>query len=203
MHGILSRYAGTTSTDGPFILVVGREPNTEAKIENKLDNYNFRTSPRCAFWNCSHALIGESVGKSARELKDELTRRERSPVLYADALPIGIPNGVQNKWPFREQVSEIQKLEHAASILAHSDFIDRVGLVLMSGIENSLFTPSRQALIDGMPADAIVVENLRQFYGTNSPANRLLLPPQAKKRCGEIVNDFLERTAPLDLKNSA
>ena len=134
-HGNLLIYKKTCQFEHPLILVIGREPNTGLEIVNSVTHYDFDLASRCGFWNSSYSLVAKKTGfQSTRCLKIACRDRESSPIIYADALPIGIPNDCQNKAERRRAICRDDIYRHVDNIFSHRGIIDRVSLIFLSGL---------------------------------------------------------------------
>jgi hypothetical protein len=169
----------------PLILVVGREPNHSAPVEMVAGPYDFdgltpqdrKAARNCGFWNMAYRIAGRmhdmgDPSRSASWLKDHCRQRRCSPIIIADAIPQGQLNAVGDKSIVRQQMRE--RLDaHARGIFALDPAVTkRVGLVLLSGLDGTVFEPSAQAIRDEagrrqIPCQAIPFlspMNGRQFF---------------------------------------
>lgn len=136
MHPNLISYKETASREFPLILVVGREPNDSNFVSQKLGTYDFAQHPRCGLWNTSYKVIADlSVGYelSCASLKKLCAERQSSPIVIADALPIGLPDKARNKAGARKAIIPAAIEQHVAGVFSHRPIIERVGLALLSG----------------------------------------------------------------------
>jgi len=105
-HPLFQTYANTLQQTFPLVLIIGREPNTDLEISGEHGLYNFDDHPRCAFWNVAYSVVAETQGLSAAQLKQQCRHRRSSPLVFADALPIGIKYAVRRKDELRELARE-------------------------------------------------------------------------------------------------
>ncbi|NCC36255.1 MAG: hypothetical protein EOM24_30230, partial [Chloroflexia bacterium] len=122
-HPTLSVFGTTVLSTFPLILVVGREPNNNLPIAPGIGPYDFRLAPRCGFWNISYSAVARTLDMSTRQLKALCVERCGSPIVYADALPISLPDHVTNKDKYRRKVIEDRpRLEaHIRAIFGHHE----------------------------------------------------------------------------------
>lgn len=189
-HPALQSYAATVTKSFPLILVFGREPNTDFEISGVHDLYDFDAAPNCAFWNISYATIAATVKLSARELKDRCRSAGASPLVYADALPIGILNSVANKRA-RRAVDPTRVDEHMARVFGFTPLISRVDLVVMSGIAAKEFEHSRMEIERHCGGLRIPFTHSPFFHGNNGPRIRAALTPLVESKFRIIAEDFL------------
>ena len=167
-HPIIAYFGETNAARYPLILAIGREPNTNQAIKNVVGPYDFRTSPRCGFWNTSYGMLARVVDLETRSLKKLCVERRGSPLIYADSLPCGLKHRVTDKQTHRGQVAAEDAVAHITNIFSHRGLIDRVQLVVMSGIRGSLFRPAREEIKRRCELTAIPAIDLPFFYGTNA-----------------------------------
>jgi len=191
--GNLIAYKDTQPEDGPFILVVGREQNETGTVVNKVKQYDFDTAPRCQFWVASYAMAAHAAEIGTQRFKGACRQLRTSPILYADCLPVCIPEETRSKWSIRDRVPEQQKIDHALSILAHSDYIKNVAIILFSGVRHPVFDASRDILAAGAHPGTIVVNGLHLYSNRTASKNKLIISPEATGKCGEIAQDFVQR----------
>ena len=141
-EGALLSFRGTTDKLFPLILCIGREPNTDKRIINELDSYDFNCHPHCAFWNTSYSVIAQTAGLKIRKLKRACNERMSSPIIYADALPGGLKNSVENKPERRKNIPTAEKKKHVTNVFKF-DLINRVEVVLTSGLDGPAFKESK------------------------------------------------------------
>lgn len=191
-HPRLLSYGSTLQRDHPLILVIGREPNTSRPIVGDHGTYDFDEYPRCAFWNVSYSLIGEVVDTATRELKSACRRARSSPIVYGDALPIGLPNHVRNKADARRSVVTPLIEKHVGSIFAFDPVISRTRVVLLSGLEGNDFARSRLRLFAAARDRAVPAYPVPFFFGNNSDGIRGALNTDARALIRDVMRHFLD-----------
>lgn len=196
-HGILSYYGNTDEESSPLILVIGREPNSNKDIANHLEKYDFKEAPKCGFWSGSYALMSHTAGITTQQLKQISEQKNNSPIIYADSLPITIPmhweDGKQvtdhRKWKMRDQVTTQQKIDHANAVLSVGPMIDRVAVVLFSGIDRSVFSESVNVFKAHFDSKNIAYGHFDQFSNMTAKTNKARLTPEVNDICRDIIND--------------
>lgn len=197
-HPLLQSYADTLQHDCPLILVLGREPNTSLPISNDHGCYNFDDYPRCAFWNVSYGVLAGTIEMSGAALKAHCRARRASPIVYADALPIGLKHAVANKQAWREQVSPEKIQAHIAAIFGYAPLLARVQVVIASGLEHKVFDPAREAIdkqcqVRNQSADhATKCYYLPFFFGNNAPHIREKITPELHDDIQRVLLAFLQ-----------
>lgn len=138
-HPALAYYGeNTLSHEFPLILVVGREPQAdEEMLQGTVGSYDFAAHPRCAFWNVAYRMIARSTGQpefGTAAFKRECVQRKASPIVFADALPIGLSNrnDARAKHLLRATVLEAAVDRHVAGVCA-LDIMKRAQLVILAG----------------------------------------------------------------------
>ena len=162
-HPLLQSYAATVERSFPLILAIGREPNTQLPISGDHGLYDFDLAPRCAFWNVSCGILGRSAGLSVRGLKNEARARGASPIIYADSLPIGLKNAVTDKQKHRRTIDRGLGSAHIDRIFAYRPLLDRVTVVLASGLTDSVFAESVSRIRELCGASGVRTPNCHSF----------------------------------------
>ncbi|WP_201834919.1 hypothetical protein [Microvirga zambiensis] len=158
----------------PLILVVGREPNHSAPVEMVAGPYDFdgltpadrKAARNCGFWHMAYRITGRmhdmgDPSRSASWLKDHCRQRRCSPIIIADAIPQGQLNAVADKGIVRQQMRE-HLAAHARGIFELDPAVmKRVGLVLLSGLDGTVFEPSAQAIREEAEHRAIPCQAIR------------------------------------------
>ncbi len=189
-HPILLTFAETAAASFPLILVIGREPNTAQRIADVRGPYDFRwNKSRCGFWNTSYGMVARVVGIPTWRLKQSCIARNGSPIVYADALPIGIPNRITNKQDFRATVAEAA-IPHIANVFSHQTVIARVALVATSGLYDAIFDPAKGAIEEECRERHIPILHLPFFHGVNARKIQNALDEASRARIREIVRQF-------------
>lgn len=166
-HPIITVYAQTAQADFPLILAVGREANNTGDVGNWVGPYDFRLAPHCGFWNTSYSLVARLVGSTPARLKQDCLAKHGSPLIYADALPRCLPHRAGNKHQLRAALSDTDVRNHIDNLFAHTAIIQRVRLVLLSGLSAPYFAVARTALAGQCAARRIPVVAVPFFYGSN------------------------------------
>jgi hypothetical protein len=161
-------YKATLEARFPLILIFGREPNdSNDTVDSDNWQYDFSDHPRCAFWNISHSLIGGSCDLTAAQLKAKFRQRNCSPILYSDSSPISIPNSALRKAKIRKGITEEEIDNHIDLVFSNKEIIDRVKIVILSGLYKSDFSYSKNLIIQKCADKGIVPCEVPFFYGTN------------------------------------
>ncbi|CAO4138201.1 hypothetical protein [Methylorubrum extorquens] len=195
-HPALIGFDQTFEHDFPLILAVGREPSSHEAIVYGLGHYDFRSSPKCAFWNVSYGFVGSKIGLKPHELKSLCVARRASPLIYADALPITIKNAVANKAELRAVVLKEAVTAHVAHIFSHEPVVQRIGLVLLSGLDAPQFQHSVACFQTACRERGIPAVRVPFFYGTNVPKLREAITSEASARIQTIMEGFREAVPP-------
>lgn len=191
MHPLISIFSETASHSFPLILVIGREPNTDLAISADVGLYDFRIYPRCGFWNISYKMVANEADVSTSDLKSLCIQRHSSPIVYTDALPIGLSNAVRDKRIQRSKILEPDIKQHITNIFAHFALIARVQLVVLSGLDGTAFECSKKLISQECQDRDIMCINVPFFYGVHSQRIQAALREQDRKLIREIVEQFL------------
>ncbi|MCB8823205.1 hypothetical protein [Microvirga rosea] len=192
-HPAIAVYGKTLEKDFDLVLVVGREPNSDNPgFSTGIDTYDFDhgKGPRCAFWNSSYGIAGQTIGLTTRELKVLCRQQECSPIAYADALPITLPNSVKNKFRARLAIADEDIERHLTHLFSHQEFMRRVGLVLLSGIETPEFQRSFRLFDALCQKHGKMVRNVPFFFGNNVPKIKQALDEEAIAALTLIMKKF-------------
>ena len=168
-HPTIQFFGKTDSGPFPLILAIGREPNTKLPIVDTIGPYDFREVPYCGFWNISYSMLGRLGGLSTREFKSLCVKRHASPLVYADALPHALANEAAGKQAIRRAIPSEAARAHVGRVFSHRQLLDRVKVVILSGVDSETFHPATQAFRRHSAAESIRVIDLPFFYGTNTP----------------------------------
>jgi hypothetical protein len=115
--------------------MIGREPNTDMTIVDEKGPYDFRDYPRAQFWNIAYGIVAEQMQLQAWQLKELCVRKDSSPILFANSLPIGSKFRAVDTDEKRRSVTAENAKEHIRNVFSFSDLIQRVSLVIMSGLD--------------------------------------------------------------------
>lgn len=195
-HPLLQSYAETAERSFPLILAIGREPNSSLPIGNIHGSYDFDRQPNCAFWNISYALLGRSIGTTARELKNEARARRASPIVYADSLPISLENAVSDKKKHRRAIPAGLSRAHIDQIFAYRPLLDRVSIVLASGLEDDVFSESVSRIRDSCEKSGIHYAELPFFYGTHTPKIKIAVAGGLENSIRAVMSAFIGKVLP-------
>lgn len=190
-HPAISYYKQTNLASYPLILVVGREANGEYKIVNEVGEYDFDKGPRCGFWNASYSLVASSVKMNTSVLKKRCRRAMGSPIIYADLLPIGIPSTALDKAGRRNSIGEEERVKHIEGIFEHREFIDRVQLVLLSGVDLPVFECTRNYFICKCKCRSIPAVEVPFFSNRKAKEIRSSVSPDVMVLIKQTLNSFL------------
>jgi hypothetical protein len=124
----------------PLLLFFGREYNyTESPVVIELGTYNFRDSPRSAFWNRAYGLV-ERICK-LNYFKRTCIELNASPILFSNLSPIPILNKISDseKDKRRKEIKDDVIRDYIEGIF-NMPIIKRVRLVVISaGKEKIVF----------------------------------------------------------------
>lgn len=190
MHPLISIFSETASRSFPLILVIGREPNTDLAISADVGPYDFRMYPNCGFWNISYKMVANEADLNTSDLKSLCIQRHSSPIVYTDALPIGLPNTVRDKNMCRSEILVPPIKQHITNIFAHFALIARVQLVVLSGLDGSAFECSKKLISYECKERDIMCINIPFFHGVNNQRIQVALREQDRKLIRAIVEQF-------------
>jgi hypothetical protein len=190
MHPMISVFGTTVHQSFPLMLVVGREPNTTEVTQPVVGQYDFRHHPRCAFWNMSYSFIARSIDRRGHELKARCVAHGSSPIVYADILPISLPNHVPTKQAARAQVRQAAIDQHLTVLFSHTAIIERVQVVLFSGLDHGVFQYAREVFAEACAARGLLAWSVPFFYGTNGPKLQAALTPDLHAIVNPITQTF-------------
>src|SRR6476661_416336 len=111
-HPILSLFGHSADAAFPLILAIGREPNGPYPVTNHIGSYDFRDAPTCGFWNTAYGIAARLLGTNTPALKQRAVQENGSPLVFADALPHGIPTRVKGKHRRRAALPATDVLRH-------------------------------------------------------------------------------------------
>ncbi len=167
-HPILCLFGASADATFPLILVIGREPNADKPVTNFIGTYDFRHAPRCAFWNTSYGVAARVAGTHTWALKQQCIRQDGSPIVYADALPQGILNHVGGKHLRRATIGADDIRRHIDHLFSHQPILNRVGLVIASGLGGGAFAIARQGIEQKCSERDLPLAQVAFFYPTNT-----------------------------------
>jgi hypothetical protein len=198
-HPTLLTYGETCSRSFPLILCMGREPNTDQRVEPGIGRYDFDQPSTCGFWNTSYGVVARVVCKSwrTRRMKELCRPRKASPIIYADVLPIGLKYEESDKGTARAAVLPEQAAQHIQSIFfppagsTQEAIIRRVRLVLLSGLDRPRFQYAVLRAQEACNRRQIPHISVPFFVGTNTEAIQDALTAQDRAAIQAVCSDFL------------
>ncbi len=168
-HALISTYKNTESSDQPLILVVGREPNSDAPFNRSTGAYDFDHAPRCAFWNESYAVVGKLCGMSGQEFKHLCRKTTVSPIAFTDISPVPIQNLDPQKKKKRKAITTDQIDEHIQNIMHLSSIIDRTAVVILTGHRFGALSKQARVNFDYGATQLEHALNFRKFPSISVP----------------------------------
>lgn len=193
-HNAISLYGKTLSREIPLVLAFGREPNGTAVKVSGVGPYDFLDAPRCAFWNVAHNAAGSTVSaQSGAWFKKFCIEHSSSPITFADALPITIKNKVAGKHAIRSATTEEAISSHIEHIFSLNEVIDRVGLIIFSGLDAPVFGKSIDLITKRAKSISIPFLQVPFFYPTNTQKirNAMDMFPVGTEAFRKIISEFL------------
>ena len=180
-HPIILGYEQTFEKNFPLIMIVGREPNTEtmSKTDGSLGGIPFTdkgidingkpyNNQRCSFWNIAFGTFARYNQLNIREIKTLFVQKKACPLIFTDASPVAILNSVNNKNDIRKGIDELI-LKHVNMIFFKEEIIQRVKLIIFSGLQNQVYNTFKTLFIERANKYAIHINaDMPFFYGTNS-----------------------------------
>ena len=195
-HPLLLGYNQTFEYSFPLILIIGREPNTDSVSDGSLGYYDFLEVPRCAFWNVAFNILGQANGVNTKEIKQCFLKHRASPIVFADAFPSGIKNVVADKFSIRKLKIELAE-QQTAALFNNTQVIERVKLVILSGLENPVYMRFRNLVRPTFEKKGTKVKDAPFFYPTNTLAIQNSFLPTDRESMFQIFNQFLIETSNL------
>ncbi|WP_262030462.1 hypothetical protein [Microvirga sp. Mcv34] len=182
LHPSFLYYGETTAKPFPLILVIGREPQVDKAVTPGAGPYDFRGSPRCAFWNSAAGLAARYSGvpgMTTAAIKREFQAARAAPLVFADALPIGLSDKTppRDKARLRRAVPKAAIDRHLAYVLCLDDrpdpqvrsLLNRVEFVILSGHAAPGFEYSSGVLVRHLEGLRIPFVRTAFLYGSNMP----------------------------------
>ncbi|MFA7236679.1 MAG: hypothetical protein WC058_07430 [Phycisphaeraceae bacterium] len=171
--------------------MIDREPNTDREIANTIGPYDFRDAPRCGFWNTSYGMLARVIDKRTRELKDICVRSDGSPLIYADSLPHGLLNSETDKAARRGQIAAPAVADHIGRIFSHRRMIDRVRIVIQSGLKASHFRNAADIIDRHCSARSLRCIKLPFFHGPNTAEIQCSLTGDDRESLMQVWRQFV------------
>lgn len=194
-HPILCLFGASENATFPLILVIGREPNADKPVTNFLGPYDFRLAPRCGFWNTAYGVAARILGVRTWALKQRCVQQDGSPIVFADALPQGILNHVGGKDVRRATIPPNDVLRHIDNLFSHKPIMNRVGLVIVSGLGDSTFALARQSIERQCSERHLPLARVAFFYPTNTTKILGQLSAEQREIIGQAFAQVFEDKA--------
>ena len=191
-HPAILTYGETLQRGFPVLLFIGREPNDAAARVYGHELHDFDKPSNCGYWNTAYGLVAAATEPRVPtvQVKRICRKSNSSPIVFAEAHPITIPNAVRNKDRLRRSLSDRQIQQHIEHVISFREVMDRVSLVLLSGLEADSFDRSR-ALYERYFRDAgVQMRSIKFLVGTNAPAIRESLGADGLRSIREIFQRF-------------
>ena len=196
-HPCLSYYGQTRASSFPLLMVVGRAPNCNQLVAAGVAGpYHFIKRRIPPVWSLSYGLAAQhhKLGpRTTGTFRAECTRLDVSPIVYADAIPRGVPNG-QSLAQAASAFTQQQLHAHVDGVFSLTDLLSRVDLVILSGLRSLSppFNAVADAYEDSCRTRGITCIDLPFFYGNNMPALRAAWSgaPQAQSALTKIMARF-------------
>lgn len=182
LHPSFLYYGETIAKPFPLILVIGRESQVDKPVSPGAGTYDFRGSPRCAFWNSAAGLAARYSGvpgMTTAAIKREFHAAQAAPLVFADALPIGLSDKTppRDKVRLRRAVPTDAIDRHLAHVLCLEDrpdaqvrsLMDRVEFVILSGHAAPGFEYASRVLVRQLEELRVPFVRTAFLYGSNMP----------------------------------
>lgn len=192
-HPIIVTYADTKEATFPLILVIGREPNSSKTIDNIIGSYDFEECPKTQFWNISYSVIAGTHEWEGKKLKRKCKQWNESPIIYADALPIGIPNKTKNKDAIRRELAPAAIQKHIDNLFSHDHIIERVQLVIASGLDGPRFRVARKKIQELCEKRGKKFVRVPYFHGVNKQKIEEALSQKTRGKIRKVLNTFKDQ----------
>lgn len=153
-------------------------------------HYDFRHHPRCGFWNISYGMVARVQNMATWQLKQLCAMKNGSPIVYADSLPIGLENNVNNKYKHRKELQPECIGQHIDNVFSHETITSHVKLVFTSGLESSVFGLAKMTIEAVCRNRNIPVGHLPFFYGTNAQKIQQALTEEHVATISDILMQF-------------
>lgn len=139
-HPLMYVLGDTENKNFPLILTIGREPNYDDVIVDKiglinLNEFRFMSG---GVWVTAYTQIARQfIGKeaTASQLKSMCLSKNCSPIVFTNAFPIGISNKIVDKDRIRVHHAKI--ISKHISLIFSKNLINRVKLVIHHGALNT------------------------------------------------------------------
>lgn len=213
-HARLITYGDTAADerDHPLVLVVGREASRDAMLVDGVGTYDFDTV-RSRFWTTAYSAIASAARTDLWALRESCRARGASPIVFADALPVGIDHRNPDKLARRDAVTREQLDAHLEALFA-MPILERVSMVVCAGHrEGTRGSPAVEALFArafdtlaagaaGLGAQVVETPAMLPF---NTPVIRRRLVAAERVGGGRLrtVLETFDRAPPLARRDAA
>ena len=178
-HPCLSYYGSSTlAASFPLLMFVGREPNCSQPVSSAVGPYNFAAKlhgPKTAFWNLSYGFAATfaTPASTGAALKQRCIAADASPIIYADAVPVGLAAGAAaaQRAAHRAAINGAQAQAHVQAVFSHASLISRVRLVVLSGLEGA-YRPAAVEYLNECKRRNMAAIEIRFLFGNNMPTIR-------------------------------
>ncbi|MBU6404738.1 MAG: hypothetical protein KGQ84_08495 [Proteobacteria bacterium] len=156
-HPLMYVLGETQNFEFPLILVIGREPNYDGRCNDSIEimcNSEFG-SMKGGVWATAYTQIAKQYlgdKATAGQLKKICFAKNASPIVFSNALPIGIPNSVRDKDKKRNECQDDDISRHISKIFG-AVITSRYGLVVQHGACGSRKTQLAAKLIEKICKD--------------------------------------------------
>ena len=139
-HPLMYVSGGTQEYEFPLILAIGREPNYDEDIDDAVGIINdeeFRSMSGGVWVTAYTQFAKQCFGNKAtsRQLKNICFEKNASPIVFANAFPITIPNSVTNKAELRNKL--IAGFPAHIAKIFNKPLSRRFGLVVQHGADKT------------------------------------------------------------------
>lgn len=189
-HPMIQSYANTLAHTFPLILMIGREPNTALPISTDHGQYDFRAYPHCGFWNIAYSTVARTVQLTTAQFKQMCHEQQGAPIIFADALPIGLKQAINNKNSYRLQLTTAAIAQHIARIFTYEPLLHRVQFVVTSGLYRPTFAVAIAQIELHCQALSLPYRHLPFFFGTNTPNIQAALTEGDRSAIRQIMEQF-------------
>lgn len=189
---IANVFGATLDQKFPLVLVVGREGNNSGAVTDFIDRYNWEESGRSAFWTSTYTYFARICGLgTATDTKRLVSQRGSSPIVFANAAGIVIPNAVADKERLRAAVQREDRKIHVETLLAHEEITSRLAFVILSGLDDGESLASKRYFEAACAARGIPWVSVPYFYGTNLDRIAKAIQPDEERVLKGIFETFL------------
>lgn len=194
-HPLILAFRQTYNHKFPLVLVIGREPNHDSISDGSLGHYDFTAYQKCSFWNVAFSVLGKFNAITTKKIKHEFLRREASPIVFADAFPMGIKNFIVDKHSIRKMQLE-DLVNQANAIFLHKNIIERTSLIIFSGLSHTIYDQFKALISTKSEKYNIRTINAPFFYPTNTPAILKSFQKEDIELLNKIYEIFIQNSDP-------